>query len=290
MKYATILASAGMSMSLLAISDTARAGILDDIACAAFKVSDPIGYFSFVGALDVLASAGAVTSVADCEGMGNGNGNDVAQLFGGFLPQTLVACVCKGVNYPPPPHDVGLILDPPYSGSEPMDNVAIGLWGGYTCGAGERMTGMSRQPGGPSHDVLCLGGSKDEFSGVSTGLLTPGTQRTTRVANGSSDWALGFFKFECGLNEYVSGAAEFLSPIGIGNGLDLVSCATSPQGLTNVCQTRTFDAQEDRSTTVLGDWDYGSYKGECGFNQYVAGISVDTATLAPHSILCCNEH
>jgi hypothetical protein len=189
----------------------------------------------------------------------------------------------------PPPDSIGLVQDPPYSASEPLDG--YGYWGGFTCPAGQRMTGLGRHPGGAAHDMLCVQGPHGAFPGVTSGgLLTPGVQRMTRVVAGSSDWAQGFYKFECGPNEYVNGAADYLSFLGIGSGLYLVTCATSSQSLTNICETRTIDSSDDRATTGAGDWDYGNYKGECGFDQYVAGISVDTSTLAPHSILCCNAY
>lgn len=51
---------------------------------------------------------------------------------------------------------------------------------------------------------------------------------------------------------------------------------------------RKGDSSDNRVTTTSGDWDFGTYKGECGLTSYVAGISISPATKRPHALLCCH--
>lgn len=289
MKLKSSLALGAGALISLTFAGSAKA----DLVCDAFILTAPVEYGSFLWALDTLAAAGVVSDAAECERMAAAGGNDVAQALTAFLPQTLANCICKAGSYQPPPQQVGQLEDPPYSQSEPMDNLIIGLVEGFTCSAGYRVTGMSRHPGGAGNELLCSQRNTTVFSGaVSADLVAFGRsdqRRATRVLNGSFDWAPGFYKMECGENEYVSGIGEAMSWAGLPgvNPVWYVSCAVSPQGLKDVCQTRTFDAHDDRAQGGP-DWDVGSYKGECAWDQYVAGVSLDTSTLAPHSLLCCN--
>jgi hypothetical protein len=165
-----------------------------------------------------------------------------------------------------------------------------------TCTPGWIQSGLSNEP--PSnkwgHAVQCryvgmsfLSGGQAQFvAGNKRAILnTPGDQRRAlRTVAGKSDWAEGKWKLECGNNEYVAGSdAEY----GDTRRFHGVMCAAA-WSLNNAnCNVRVFNAHDDRGASDTLDWDQGNYKGECGSQEYLAGVSVDPATYRPFSLLCC---
>jgi hypothetical protein len=114
----------------------------------------------------------------------------------------------------------------------------------------------------------------DDDRGYS-GSLDPGT---------NGDWDPGYYKVECKENEYVNGLA-----VNASGQVDAVLCC--PGGMAHAgCNAQTF-SNGNSSSFALPDWDYGYYKGQCGVDQYVAGISTPAFGQqpygTPHSILCC---
>jgi hypothetical protein len=93
------------------------------------------------------------------------------------------------------------------------------------------------------------------------------------------DWSLGFDKTECARNSYVKGIAQS------GWHIKGILCVEALQSLGNKCKERAFDRGDDRGFMGPSDWQVGYSKGQCGLNEYLAGLS--TKKGVPHSILCC---
>jgi len=104
-------------------------------------------------------------------------------------------------------------------------------------------------------------------------------RRAFRSVGGSTDWDQGFWKLECGNNEYVYATSQDTNTHQIHG----VACASST-GVSNTCHTATIDNGE---WAGVGDWDVNYNKGECASNEYLAGLSVDPGTGLPHQLLCC---
>lgn len=103
----------------------------------------------------------------------------------------------------------------------------------------------------------------------------------------NGDWDPQYYKWECGLNEYVSGFSQSIySP----NPLHKIRCAAGKftNGGINSCKTFLVTGRDDRGSTIGGNWDPNNNKGQCADGQIVFGVSVDMS-YRPHKILCCNK-
>lgn len=162
--------------------------------------------------------------------------------------------------------------------------------GKANCMSGETIAGISIVPNGDARTALCRSGDTAHFTGNQTGRLdidaNQDRRRATRFVNGNPDWDSGYWKLECGNNEYVAGVSENHTGCYGNNQFHGVLCA-SGNSLSNTCSVRVFAGGDSRGVTSSGDWDFGAFKGECGQNQYVAGVSVNPSTRRPHAILCC---
>jgi hypothetical protein len=154
------------------------------------------------------------------------------------------------------------------------------------CGANAAMTGLSTSPSGSgAHGIYCT-----PYSSHFTGNYV----RSLSIAGGNlvsqrmGDWDLGYYKAECGLNEYVSGVS--IDPSS--KVTHSLRCAQG-DGLTSgggsACETHPAMGQDDRGYTGSDDWDLGFAKSECSSNKVVYGVSIDTGTQMPHRILCCSK-
>lgn len=186
--------------------------------------------------------------------------------------------------------DYGVFLGKNWSGTgnpaDPAVDWDVNTYKG-TCPAGWGQLGLSDSTaaGGPANAILCRQVDPVTFPGTATTTLAlPGEQRAAmRNVGGTTDWASGYWKMECGLNAYVSG-----SSMSITNQFHGIRCAESASILNDTgCVARVFDTDNSDAAPDDTDWDGGFYKGECAPNEYMAGISADTATRRPHSILCC---
>lgn len=160
-----------------------------------------------------------------------------------------------------------------------------------TCSPGYAVNGLSSNAGGGAHKVICRSPGPTDIPAtaqVITGLAVPGDARraTRTINNGQSDWAPGFYKLECGVNEFVSGVSQ--SPSG-SHAFHGIRCS-GPSGFTDsACFTRTLGTSDERFTQASNDWDVGFVKAECGINSYVAGVSASPSTGRANSILCCSR-
>jgi hypothetical protein len=162
--------------------------------------------------------------------------------------------------------------------------------GKATCAPGEAIAGISVLPADHlGRTALCESYGTSVFTGNVTAALTLDDNADHRRAARNGDWAPGFLKLECGNGEYASGVSENVSFCQGNNRFHGIQCASGGAGMASTtCTTRTLDTQDDRGTTRSGDWDYGTYKGECESDEYVAGVSADPANGRPHSLLCCH--
>jgi beta-glucanase (GH16 family) len=159
------------------------------------------------------------------------------------------------------------------------------------CGYAAAMTGLSANPsGGTPRSQLCTNyGTQFSDNGVATltDVAWGEHRRATRdvYVVGQTDWDVGYYKSECGLNEYVSGVSQ--TPGGNIHGLRCSSAGMTNSGK-NGCETHLV-TQEDRGYAGSGDWDVGYYKSECSWGKTVVGVSASTSTGKPHKILCCSN-
>lgn len=160
--------------------------------------------------------------------------------------------------------------------------------GKATCANGEAIRGISRLPGGPGRTALCTQGNG--LSGDVQATLTidarSDQRRASRAVNGDPDWDFGNFKLECGEGEYVSAVSEDAAQCSGSNAFHAIQCAKGSGLRSDGCSTRVFGNGDARGSSDSGDWDAGAFKGECGANEYVAGVSL-TPDLAPNALLCC---
>lgn len=95
----------------------------------------------------------------------------------------------------------------------------------------------------------------------------------------AGDWASGMTKYECPLGSMVTGLAKHWW------GLSGIRCQT-PQDLKPLrCETLWFDREDNRQSTLGGDFARGSLKAQCDDHAYVAGVAHRDGT--PGAILCC---
>jgi hypothetical protein len=177
----------------------------------------------------------------------------------------------------------------PISGPHDWNTPAEWEWDQFywkgTCSIGWGQFGMSNQVVGLAHSILCRKLDPAVFTGNRAATLTMpnSTRRMSRSAGGTTQWApSGNTILECGNNEYVSGSSE-----NVDNHFHGIRCATAV-GLHNTgCNTRVFDNGDSTGATDHPDWDPGFFKGECAATEYMAGVSINTSTSRPHSLLCC---
>lgn len=157
---------------------------------------------------------------------------------------------------------------------------------------GEFIAGISLLPTGPPRTALSRIGERTRFTGAHTGLVSTDAngdnRRTRRAVGGNPDWDPGYWKLECNVNEYVTGVSQNHPNCQGNNHFHGILCGKA-SSLSNTCRVRVFDAGDSRGTDTSGDWDYATYKGECGPREYVAGVSVNPSTRRPHALLCCQH-
>ncbi len=149
------------------------------------------------------------------------------------------------------------------------------------CARGAAIAGLSSYTANQkAHSALCR--TEDESRFTRNGCTVRDFSAfDNRGTTATGDWDLGYFKGECRANEYVAGVSQT-------TGLATNAILCCPGAVTHASCRAIADAGGDaRELWESGDWDPQFYKMECGRGRYVAGVSRNTATGAPHSILCC---
>ena len=155
-----------------------------------------------------------------------------------------------------------------------------------TCRDDARLVGISAgergaQPFG--HLVLC---TDYVTSGAATKRVTLDNDNHDVGAAGLSgiqDWSPGSNKLTCPPNNYLIGVAQQRKALTYR--ITGVRCAESPVPLGSDCHALYFGKGDARATDIPGDWDPGQRKGQCGLNEYAAGLSLKSGVV--QSILCC---
>jgi hypothetical protein len=214
-----------------------------------------------------------------------------AQVTGGFYYPDVTWT--SGTNWGPSDITVGLglpgkVVLPTHAFEGGFDDGAISDWDyGYwkaDCGGGSVVTGLSQRTSSSAADaVLCA--PNGIFTGVGRATVTDLSNGDHRRSSRAGDWDFGYFKSECGANEYVSGISMNPSNRKL-HGLSCASAGLANGGTSN-CETHLV-TQDDRGDTAYGDWDPGAHKGQCSPGKVVYGVSTVTTTGNPHRILCCS--
>jgi hypothetical protein len=127
-----------------------------------------------------------------------------------------------------------------------------------------------------------LQGASSGFKGLESQALRF-ADRDTRLTTSTGDWMPGSYKAECG-SSAVSGLSEdWYTKAAHAALCDDPYPARYPH---QACHTVDFTGGDNRWDTSSGDWDAGYVKGECGTDEYVAGVSQRPSGFVD-SILCC---
>lgn len=151
---------------------------------------------------------------------------------------------------------------------------------------GEGLVGISIDPssGDQGHAALCK--PRMSFTGSAPTSITldqlTSVQRTYHWSQNSGDWDQGFYKLECGDEEYASGVSQ-----DAGGRFHGILCTKANNGkvFSNACEVRHFGDP----SSIASDWSPGYQKADCAWDEYVAGVSFYTSWLVPHAVLCCGR-
>ncbi len=100
------------------------------------------------------------------------------------------------------------------------------------------------------------------------------------------DWASGYNKLQCPDGTFAVGYSVN------SNAMSALLCAPSTAALPATTRTLWFDHGDNRPTTggsSGSDWAPGYYKGQCGDNEYLAGVAFTWRWLhygVPDAVLC----
>jgi hypothetical protein len=137
-----------------------------------------------------------------------------------------------------------------------------------SCPDGQRVIGLSHT----GNRGLCTGTSP------SSGYVTVRDESSV-----DTDWASGYTKLQCPPNHFLAGYSVK------GSAFDGALCAKSPTPLGRNGRTVWFDRGDNRPPSGGGDFASGSYKGQCGSNEYIAGVAYTGrlgSSRTPDAILC----
>jgi hypothetical protein len=175
----------------------------------------------------------------------------------------------------------------------PVGDWAPGRYKGE-CLSGQALAGISRYTSAPqAHAVMCnstwnSANFVQSSSSCSPIFFDPGDHR---LYTGDSDWDYGYYKAECGQNQFVAGVSQSTS--GVVNGI-LCCTPPSPGAVTHQgCQRELVNSTLDAPPDPTWDWDNGYYKATCSYSDggvlagYVAGVSANVSSGTVHGILCC---
>jgi hypothetical protein len=159
--------------------------------------------------------------------------------------------------------------------------LGIGQAHSVMCGDGQHSADL--QQSGSCHTVNYA------YYGGDTQGSVQGTSQQKDVWWTNGDWDPGYYKGECGANEFMAGVAQQTN----GRAASILCCPGSANILHSACETVAFDSSNFDNPS--NDWDYGYYKASCPLRssvdsrtgRYAAGISDSTDNLTPHRLLCC---
>jgi hypothetical protein len=268
-------------------------------------------YAEMLSAVDSLQAVGAIQWALEdtpddgfglLDGAGNpkrpgsGGAYDFFRGWGGSQVQPIGQCPANPGDSPPNGSTALLFKDT--STLRIMRNeFPNGEWdycrGKADCARGEAISGLSLHLGLRQGQRALCRTQDGRFGGTSRAVLNLDARRDQRRAQRVPDWDSGYFKLECGANEYVAGVSENAQACAGNNAFHAVVCAAASGlpdgGLGTACHDRFLVAGDDRPSGYTDDWDPGAFKAECAVDEFVAGVSVSPDTGAPHAILCCRR-
>lgn len=143
-----------------------------------------------------------------------------------------------------------------------------------TCPARYRMLGMSQD-----QRALC-GQFEAQTLGDDLNARSVQAVYESPRSHAAGDWAYGLTKYECPVDHYAAGFTKHYW------GTSGLLCLRANRKLGTTCQTRWFDRGDARASTRGGDFARGSYKGQCGDNEYLAGFAQRDGQA--RALLCCS--
>jgi hypothetical protein len=176
-----------------------------------------------------------------------------------------------------------------FDGHDARASTALGDWMPNSfkaeCAVGEPVQGLATYWGSSTtRSALCRNGTQPRsiYTHARGCHALDFSSQDARGTTATGDWDYGFYKGECGTNEYVAGVAQS------GDGkIDGILCC--PGVIAHEwCSTVHIDPYSTSEASSAGDWDPGYLKANCGDGRYVAGISHDAPTGTPHALLCCS--
>ncbi|KUN09741.1 glycoside hydrolase [Streptomyces yokosukanensis] len=149
------------------------------------------------------------------------------------------------------------------------------------CPDGLRLTGLGHTSG----RGLCTDGNG---SGPGGDLRAASAGQTVvtdeRYVPAGGDWASGYTKLQCPEGGFLIGYSVR------GERVSAALCVPARTSLAGAGRTVWFDRSDNRPTAASGgDFAYGDYKGQCGDDEYAAGIAYTTrvgSRPGPDALLC----
>ncbi|WP_404953796.1 glycoside hydrolase family 5 protein [Streptomyces sp. 147326] len=145
-----------------------------------------------------------------------------------------------------------------------------------TCPDGQRLVGLAHRDG----RGLCTDAGAPGLA--ATGPAPTAVSDERHVQQG--DWAGGYTKYQCGPNQFVTGYSVR------GQAVSAVLCARAARTLGTNGRTVWFDRGDSRpGGGPGGEFAHGNYKGQCGTDEYAAGIAFTGAWAkgrTPDALLC----
>jgi hypothetical protein len=93
----------------------------------------------------------------------------------------------------------------------------------------------------------------------------------SRLYTGDGDWAGGEHKGECASNQWTVGVSASSTQT---HSMECASIDTTSNFTASQHTLNISGWNDGFGSHGLGDWDYGYYKGECGANEMVTGLSL----------------
>ncbi|MCX5610933.1 glycoside hydrolase family 5 protein [Streptomyces sp. NBC_00047] len=157
---------------------------------------------------------------------------------------------------------------------------ALGDWDGGArkgaCPDGQRLVGLAHRDG----RGLCTDSGAAGLAATGPAPTVVNDERHVQ----QGDWAGGYTKYQCGPGQFVIGYSVR------GQAVSAVLCAQAGRALGTNGRTVWFDRGDNRPAGGPGgEFGYGNYKGQCGTDEYAAGIAFTGAWAkgkTPDALLC----
>lgn len=154
-----------------------------------------------------------------------------------------------------------------------------------SCGTTEALLGVSEHTDtGNGNLALCAPLAQPGSVSTLTPYVASATGLDNRGYKRHGDWAWGYVKVECGLDEYGVAISQSWASPRVAHGIACIKGTTGADtwGITTV---RQMDDNSSMGSSTWGNWDLGKHKGQCIDGESIVGASFSRAGRL-HSILC----